>query len=106
PVPVQQDEPQVHHVSPWRDPRNLMISMLAAFRVGALGNHGGRSQNGTASTGKLTYSNVRYGKASNRVLGGHPCKSASVPWTLTWVHHGILKHCASRRDECSAFHDR
>jgi hypothetical protein len=39
--------------------------MLAAFRVGALGNHSGRPQNGTASTGKLNHSNVRKGKASN-----------------------------------------
>jgi hypothetical protein len=39
--------------------------MLAAFRVGALGNDCGRPQNGTASTGKLNYSNVRRGDASN-----------------------------------------
>jgi len=42
------------------------FSMLAAFRVDALGNDGGRPQNGTASTGKLNHSNVRCGKASNR----------------------------------------
>jgi|ERR1700674_1411757 len=43
--------------------------MLAAFRVGALGNDCGRPQNGTASTGKLNYSNVRCGRASNRTEG-------------------------------------
>jgi hypothetical protein len=42
--------------------------MLAAFRVDALGNDGGRPQNGTASTGKLNHSNVRCGKASNLKL--------------------------------------
>jgi hypothetical protein len=47
-----------------------MISMLAAFRAGALGNDCGRLQNGTASTGKLNHSNVREGKASNRVTVG------------------------------------
>jgi hypothetical protein len=41
--------------------------MLAAFRVGAHGNDGGRPQNGTASTGKLNYSNVRCREASNQV---------------------------------------
>jgi hypothetical protein len=56
---------KIHPVAHWRDLRNLMISMLAAFRVGALGNHRGRPQNGTASTGKLNHSNVREGKASN-----------------------------------------
>jgi hypothetical protein len=40
--------------------------MLAAFRFGALGNDGGRPQNGTASTGKLNYSNVRCREASNQ----------------------------------------
>ena len=43
-----------------------MISMLAAFRVGAFSTDCGRPQNGTASTGKLNYSNVRCGEASNR----------------------------------------
>ena len=43
-----------------------MISMLAAFRVGAHGNDGGRPQNGTASTGKLNYSNVRLEKRQTK----------------------------------------
>jgi hypothetical protein len=62
--PVQRDEseqPFAHRREPW----NLMISMLAAFRVGAFGNDCGRPQNGTASTGKLNHSNVRRGRASN-----------------------------------------
>jgi len=50
-----------------------MISMLAAFRVGALGNDCGRPQNGTASTGKLIYSNVRCRRPSNR------CTSIALP---------------------------
>src|SRR5580692_2974479 len=41
--------------------------MLAAFRVGALGNHSGRPQNGTASTGKLNHSNVRCRRPSNTI---------------------------------------
>jgi hypothetical protein len=39
--------------------------MLAVFRVGFFSNHCGRPQNGTASTDKLNYSNVRGEEASN-----------------------------------------
>jgi hypothetical protein len=61
-----------------------MISMLAAFRVGALGNHCGRPQNGTASTGKLNHSNVREGKASNSRL----CQRESQ----VFHHPGVVNH--------------
>jgi len=39
--------------------------VLAAFRVGALSNDGGRLQNGAASTGKPIYLSVWRRKASN-----------------------------------------
>jgi len=58
--------------------------MLAAFRVGALGNHCGRPQNGTASTGKLSYSNVRYRRPSNCLQFLPACRNPLFFWRTNW----------------------
>ena len=69
--------------APARSGEPADFSVLAVFRVGALSNHGGRLQSGTAATGKRSYSSVRQGRWSNQgdaasLRGYLPCQTSRI----------------------------